>query len=366
MGENQQNLENNKSVSEEPPTKNKLPKHPVEIIKMRKNGGITIPKKIREQLVENEDEALMFAFWQEDNKLIFQKVKEYEIQDLNLVQKEKKASNSSATNATKSPRKRTKKASTKAGPQPELSRYFPFQIDNQEKIASAIESTFYKLVEQPPKIEEAIERIKYVLINYSTGSNTNDARLKNTIILFLADVIEKTKEPSLIEILIYAKDNLIKNIRSQYLREQSLIILVVSALYLKADEVCIDLINRIIRGIQLYKEPYAIMQGFKGLVKELTKSQAPLEESVVNPIKDSILSFIKGFSCPGKNEDDPPIVHAKLSTDSAVQLIDLLQDLHLIEEAETIAKDLLAELPTDDIYIDQVRQKISDLRKIHI
>lgn len=366
MGENQQNLENNNNVSEEAPTKSNLPKHPVEIIKMRKNGGITIPKKIREALVENEEENVMFAFWQEGNKLIFQKVKEYEIQDLTLVQKQKKASNSSTTDPTKTPRKRSKKASSKTGPQPELSRYFPFQIDNQEKIASALESTFYKLIEQPPNIEEAIERIKYVLINYSNGSNTNDARLKNTIILFLADVIEKTKESSLIEILIYAKDNLIKNIRSQYLREQSLIILVVSALNLEATEVCKDLVSNIIRGIQLYTEPYAIMQGFKGLVKGLTKNQLALDESIQNPIKDSIIDFIKGFTCPGKTEEDSQITHEKLSSDNAVQLIDLLQDLHLIEEAEIIAKEVLAELPTDDIYIEQVRQKIADLRKIHI
>ncbi len=342
--------------------KKSLPKHPVEIIKMKKSGGITIPKKIRESLRENDEEVVLFAFWQDDNKLIFQQVKEYEVPDLTLVQSEKKKADPSKPRKKRS----SKKKSKTSGPEPELAKYFPFQIENQDKIANALESTFYKLIEIPPKIEEAIERIKYVVLNYSTGSNTNDARLKNTIIFFIADVIEKNKDPSLKDVLVYAKENLISNIRSKYLKEQSLIILSVAAIGLEANEIAFELISNILRGIQLYTEPYAIMQGFKGTVKALTRSQLAINERIVEALQIAIINFIKGFNCPGKLEDDPPITHSKASTDNALQLIELLQDLHLIEEAFVLAKELLAELPQEDIYIEQVRQKIADLKKVNI
>ena len=100
MGENDESSDESVSIKTkiEPSTESEietekrsnLPKHPVEIIKMKKSGGITIPKKIRESLRENDEEVVLFAFWQDENKLIFQQVKEYEVPDLTLVQSEKK------------------------------------------------------------------------------------------------------------------------------------------------------------------------------------------------------------------------------------------------------------------------------------
>ncbi len=411
-----------------------LPTHPVEIIKMRKSGGLTIPKKIREELKENEEDIVNFAFWKEGNKLIFLKVKEYEIPDLKIKGAESKTKNTE-TKAKKSPSK--KKISKKSGPQPEITNYFPFQIQNQEKIANALESTFYKLTEDPPKIEEAIERIKYVLINYSTGNNTNDSRLKNTIIIFLVDIFKKVNDPSLHQLLDYVNDKIVNSIASKYLKEQALIQLVSLAISANHYEMADQLSKNILIGISEYTEPYAIMQGFKGLVKSLVNIQHEIPEKVQLKIKNEIEKYIfsaqnpyifqkednndyekeiveeisvdNPIDCDNESDesskDEIPIIneeeieideneeelkesseiieadlgkiptneinssikpYPQLSTDNSIELVDLLKDLHMIEDAFSIIKRLQAEIPTDDIYIDQVRKKVLELRKENI
>ena len=44
---------------------------------------------------------------------------------------------------------------------PELSKYFPFQFDNQKEIMEILESTFYVLIGKDPDVNDAMERLKY-------------------------------------------------------------------------------------------------------------------------------------------------------------------------------------------------------------
>ncbi|RLI61475.1 MAG: hypothetical protein DRO88_12990, partial [Promethearchaeia archaeon] len=157
--------------------KRQLPKNPVEILKLTKSGSITLPKSVRETCEEKQ----AFAFWKEGDTYMLFPVRDYEIPDLILAQNSKsKASHKSkdemegADGEKKKRRKKTRsKTKVPAGPQPELTKYFPFPLENQEKIQDAIEASFYKLTEVPPKIDEVIERIKYIALNYGTGKKTN-------------------------------------------------------------------------------------------------------------------------------------------------------------------------------------------------
>ena len=97
-------------------------------------------------------------------------------------------------------------------------------------MASIYESSFYKLAEDVPDTEEAINRIRYALINYTIGKSTNDGRLFNSVINFIADVVEKFKTPELERMLEFAADKITPNIKSKFLREQSNIALFTSAL----------------------------------------------------------------------------------------------------------------------------------------
>ena len=55
-----------------------------------------------------------------------------------------------------------------------------------------------------------------------------------------------------------------------------------------------------------------------------------------------------------------------MNSDNALQLVDLLQDIHMIEEAHTICEEFLKDLSIEDVNIDRVRAKIKELSKIDI
>ncbi|MHA1855004.1 MAG: hypothetical protein ACTSYY_03090 [Promethearchaeota archaeon] len=347
-----------------------LPKVPVEIVKLKKSGSITIPKKIRDKLQENQ----MFACWEENSKIIFQQIKEFQIQDLNLV---KTKSSTTKEKAKKSKTaKRSKKKGKTTGPQPELTKYFPFQIDNQEKILSILESTFYILIEDPPKVKEAIERIRYIIINYTSGISRNDDRLKNTVILFISDIFEKITNEKLKELLNFAKENIVFNIHSKFLREQGLITLFITSIRANSTESEIFLKN-ILEGISEYKEPYQILQGFKGLVRSIIKSKIELNDDLKFLIRDEMRKFILGYEetkptvqIKGETEtaeEETEIIQIeKLNTDNSLQLIELIEDMHLIEDAYKLADNLLKNIPPEDIKIEAVRTTLSRLKKTHI
>ena len=158
--------------------KRDLPKIPVELVKLTKSGSITLPKSIRAKL----DEKQAFAFWLENDRYMLMPVKDYEIPDLKLaadILKEKKRRTSesgglgaSGSKTARKPRSKSKaKSQITSGLQPELSRYFPYSIENQEKLQDGIEASFYKLIETPPKIDEVIERIKYMIITTTIKVN---------------------------------------------------------------------------------------------------------------------------------------------------------------------------------------------------
>ena len=56
----------------------------------------------------------------------------------------------------------------------------------------------------------------------------------------------------------------------------------------------------------------------------------------------------------------------QLNTDHSLQLIDLLEEMHLIEDAYSLTESLLRNISPEDIRIDAVRQTLSRLKKTHI
>ncbi|MHA1745904.1 MAG: hypothetical protein ACTSWW_07880, partial [Promethearchaeota archaeon] len=129
------------------------PSDDIEVIHLRKDGGVKIPKNIRENLPE----GAAFAFWQEKNRLIFQLLDEQEAAQLQASKAAKKAIQK--TSGKKRTRKKKKKRE-EGTPQPEFSLYFPFTVDNMDPLVNGFEGIFDILIETPPRITEAIERIK--------------------------------------------------------------------------------------------------------------------------------------------------------------------------------------------------------------
>ena len=346
--------------------KRALPQNPVEILNLTKSGGITLPKSIREQL----DEKQAFAFWMENDRYMLMPVKEYEIPDLKLVadiQKEKKrqTAESSGTEGSDSKQKRKSRSKSKtqitSGPQPELTKYFPYSLENQEKIQSGIEASFYKLLEDPPKIEEVIERIKYMIINYGTGRKTNDARLKHTIILFAIDAVEKVREHDLTPLLQYVGENIVDHIESAYLYEQSLVFLCGTALNIDQNQFAFSFLQKIFAVIDHYEENFTIMQGLKSLTKTIIQAEKPLTEEFQLYLRNGLRKYVIGPVLIGENEQ---IIHKyPLTTDSSMEIIELLENLHMFDAAYDAANYLLGRIQTEDVHIESVRAKVNELAK---
>ncbi|MCF2140498.1 MAG: hypothetical protein K9W44_10640 [Candidatus Lokiarchaeota archaeon] len=357
---NQSFNENESSTIKE---KRQLPQNPVEILKLTKSGGITLPKLIRSQLEEKQ----LFAFWKEDDRYILMPVKEYEIPDLNLLETKKKSNKveDSDTKAKKTRKKRTAKQKPSTGPQPELTKYFPFPLENQEKIQNAVEASFYKLIEIPPKIDEVIERIKYIIINYGIGKTTNDSRLKHTIVLFIDDIISKVPEQDFTPILEYLSSKIVPNIDSTFLREQSLITLCGTTLKAQLPELALSLLRQVFAGIDSYDQEFAIMQGIKSIMKKLQSIDVPLSEDFQLTVQKNLSKFIIGkskerFIEVSESSNNEQII---LSTDNCLEIIELMQNFQMIDAAMEAAQKLLERIPPEDIHIEDVRAKVNSLRK---
>ncbi len=404
--------------------KRELPKIPVELLKLTKSGSITLPKSIREKL----DEKQAFAFWFENDRYMLMPVKEYEILDLKLaadIQREKKrrASESSGTDASgaktkRKPRSKSKsksKAQSTSGLQPELSRYFPYSIENQEKLQDGIEASFYKLLETPPKIDEVIERIKYMIINYGTGKKTNDSRLKHTIILFVIDAVEKIRDHDLTPLLHYLDEKIVGLIQSAYLYEQSLIFLCGTALKIDQNQLAFSFLKKIFKVIDGYKENFTIMQGLKSITKTVIQADKPLTEEFQLYLHKNLKKFVVGPEIIEESEDielseeiqpseereqiepdeerelneamglselseeqeqseamdqaeldvqeEQNIFHYPLNTDSSLEIVELLEDLQMYDGAYDSAKSLLERIEVEDVHVESVRAKVNALAK---
>lgn len=342
-----------------------LPEEDFEIIQMQKSGSITIPKHIRETFKDQPS----FAFWIEDNRFIFQKLTPSQLEFLNQQKEEAKQKSKTSGRKKKevsAEKKKNSKRKKSKKEEPELTKYFPFQFDNQDKITQILESTFYILFESPPKISEAIDRLKYGIIKFTTGNKTNDARLKHSYILFISDVLQRNSEESLNALIDFTYTKLLPSIQSRFLQEQARIELFMITIRRKQIELSHQLLHEILHGIELYKENYAIMQGFKNLVKPIQEDEIYIDPELKQTIYNKIVQFIKGFDVFEGDEEKPIIIHPKLSSDKALELIELLIDLQLIEEAYNQTKQLLNELSPEDIYIDQVRKMLSELKKMEL
>ncbi len=85
----------------------------------------------------------------------------------------------------------TAKKSEAMGPQPEPNKYFVYDFDGKDKVATILDSAFWKFAQMPPSYDEGLKQLKYILMTFVGKGSTNDSRLRNTLILFICDVVEK-------------------------------------------------------------------------------------------------------------------------------------------------------------------------------
>ncbi|TXT66968.1 MAG: hypothetical protein BAJALOKI1v1_220001 [Promethearchaeota archaeon] len=221
--------------------------------------------------------------------------------------------------------------------EPRWSHYFVYEFENKDKIQPILDSAFHKFAETPINKDDAMGRIKYALISYLTSTKTENAKLYYAIIRFLIDIIDYFHQEDLID---WIHDKVIPNIESKFLYELALLDLVEICVKLDKIERAQLYIKEIISNIASYpsSEQYNIMNSLTQLVKRVKYVQIP---SLLEIVKKGLLE------CEEKTNE---ITHK-------IQIIELLEDLHYIEEAFSRVVKLLKEIPQDSV-------KIEDLRKI--
>ncbi|MCP4764028.1 MAG: hypothetical protein GY870_19805 [archaeon] len=302
----------------------------------RNKTGFTLPKEVREKISDDQNFALIVK----ENELHFYMINEEDIPKLNLIKKPK---SKEGRGTKKGGRKRRKLVKEPEGPQPEWGKYFLFQFEDSDKVQDVLETAFEQFASTPPDLEEGMKRIKYALTSFMKSSRMNDSRVRQTIIFFLLDVVDKFKQPNLID---FIKDKIIMDVKSRFLYQLSLNQLAYTTFKMHRYEKAQEFITMCLEDIAKYgeSEMYAIMDSFKNLIIKLTREVdflIPQEQMI--PIKDSLNAYFNQM-------DD---------NDYKIQLVDLLDRMHFIDEAVDKAKQIYDSLPEES----QTREEVKDIIK---
>ena len=309
-----------------------------EIVKKTKTG-ITFPKNLRELLFE-EDSDVYFRLLvpKEKDKIILEFLSPEQVNQLTEKMKAKKQQVSKSTRE-----KTVSKPKKSAGLNPAWGEYFVYDFAAKEKVQPILESAFYKFAETPPNLEDAMGRVKYVLISFLSATKTENAKLYFTVEKFLIDIIEKFDQPNLLDWIF---EKIIPNIKSKFLYEQALLTLVEASLKFKRWEKAELYIFYVLKNIDSYakSEMYNIMNSFKELVKKVRYVERSSKIDIL--LKEKLFEYAEGV------ED----------VDYKVQIIEFLEDLNYIEIAYDLAKKIQVNLPPESMKIEEVRKLV---RRLH-
>ncbi len=313
------------------------------IVKKTKMGSITIPKEIREDLFEKEAEVYFKLLIPLDKKKLILQVLSKEEAD-EFLQKSKKLKPEKILGVSKKGKKAIS-PSMKAKLEPAWSTYFTYDFENQAKVKAILESAFYKFAENPPNLEDAMGRIKYVLVSYLTSIKTENAKLYFAVEKFLLDVVEKFNLPNLLDWIF---EKMIPNIESKFLYELGLLELIECSIKFERWEKVELYIFYVLKNIDSYSasESYNIMNSFKQLIKKLKWVKRTEKIDVL--LKEKLLEYGQ------KVFDD---------IDYKIQIVEFLEDLNYIELAYKLAKEIQLSLPQDSPRVELVRKLV---KRLHI
>ena len=309
-----------------------------EIVKKTKTG-ITFPKSLRELLFEEDtDVYFRMVVPREKDKIILELLTPTEVSQLSEEIKTKKQSAPKELGE-----KKFIKPKKSAGLNPTWGEYFVYDFAAKEKVQPILESAFYKFAETPLNLEDAMGRVKYVLISFLSATKTENAKLYYGVEKFLIDIIEKFNQPNLLDWIF---EKIIPNIDSKFLYEQALLTLVEASLKFKRWEKAELYIFYVLKNIDSYakSEMYNIMNSFKELVKKVRFVERSDKIDIL--LKEKLMEY-------GVEIKD---------IDYKIQIIEFLEDLKYIEIAYDLAKKIQINLPPESIKIVEVRKLV---RRLH-
>jgi hypothetical protein len=310
-----------------------------DVIKKTKTG-ITFPKKLREDLFEDDTKDVFFRMIipQEKDKIILEIISEEQAKVLSETKKTAKPKISASSIKIKPDSSKQSIALS-----PNWGEYFVYDFNAREKIMPILESAFYKFAETPLNLEDAMGRVKYALVSFLSSTKTENAKLYFSVVKFLIDIIERFDQPNILDWIF---EKIIPNIESKFLYELALLELVDIGLRIKRYEKAEVYIFYVLKNIDDYpkSEMYNIMNSFKQLVKKVRNIERSHKIDVL--LKEKLLEY-------GEGVDD---------IDYKLQIIEMLEDLNYIEMAYNMAKKVQLNLPPESMKIEEVRKLV---RRLH-
>ncbi|TES97355.1 MAG: hypothetical protein E3J90_06985 [Promethearchaeota archaeon] len=307
-----------------------------DIIKKTKTG-ITFPKELREALFNEEKEAYFrIIVPKEKDKIILELLTEEEAK--NQIVKVKESKPKTLTKGTS--KTKDKKPSKKNAPN--WGEYFIYDFKNREKVQPILESAFYKFAETPINMEDAMGRIKYVLVSFLSGTKTENAKLYFSVIKLLIDIIDRFNQPNLIDWIF---EKIVPNIESKFLYEQAVLELLEISLKIKRYEKAELFIFYVLKNIDDYprSELYNIFNSFKQLVKKMRFVERTDKIDLL--LKEKLIEYGEGIQ----------------DSDYKIQIVEFLEDLNYIELAYRLAKDIQKGLPADSVKVGEIRKIVKRL-----
>jgi len=308
-----------------------------ECVLKKTKTGITFPKDLRDLLFE-EDQDIYFhlSIPVNQDKIILDVISEEEASQISEKLKVEKPKAETLP-------KEGRKLKSKTARAPNWSDYFIYDFKNKDKVKPILESAFYKFGEKPINIEDAMGRIKYVLVSFLTSTKTENSKLYYTVERFLIDIIKQYDQVNLLDWIF---EMIIPRIESKFLYELALLDLVEISIIMQRYEKAELYIFYVLKNIDDYpkSEMYNIMNSFKQLVKNLKHVQR--SDKIDLLLKEKLMEYGEGVS----------------DTDYKIQIVEFLEDLQYIELAYNLAKKIQLGLPQDSMRLESVRRLV---RRLH-
>ncbi len=304
------------------------------VIGLSKAGSLTVPKDVRDVLKLDPGKKFKFT-WDRANKLLFEIVPDNEIIEIEQrieAEKEKKAK--------KTETKKTKKAKV-AGPELEFGKYLGYEFDGSAKLQPILEKSFEEFRKEPPNIEEGLKYVKYAIISLTGENNIINSKLRFTLVNFTCDVVEKFNQPFLLD---YIEQNIIKDIKSKFLFEQSLVQIAVTSSRKRPEKVP-TLVQMILKKIDEYPpvEIYNVINSFELLSKRMT--EAKFSPEITKTVREKIMEKV-------------PLMTDR---DYKMQAIRQLARLRYFEDAIKICKDILAAAGENESGLSEVQDLLKEV-----
>ncbi|MHA1733464.1 MAG: AbrB/MazE/SpoVT family DNA-binding domain-containing protein [Promethearchaeota archaeon] len=314
----------------------------VYVVGMKKTGGITIPKDLRDSM--GLDEKTEFKLTAKGGQLVLEVLTPDEALKLRDELKVKSKAAPRRTSGSRAGSGRRGGARKPSGPEFEAGKYIAYEFPNKDKLLQVLEKSYGYFKEPNPDIEECVRLVEIGIKAYSTGNRIENSRLRYSVVLFICDMIVKFNLPNLIDFATRVVDGM----KSRFLYEQALSHLAVTVKNARPERT-LEFIGKILENIEKYDESsemYALVHSLESVVKDFVR--AGFSEEFLSPLREFLSRKLES---------------EHMDKDYKLQVVDMLERMHFIEDALRVAQGLLGSTDPEAPGYEEIKEIVKRLEE---